>query len=117
MYYAGCSYHNPRGYRFSTRVPVLRGNDHCEFCLCAPCVIQLPPDFLNGSASPHPANSEKRHMLYRKFWRLLKDRCVWQDAEYLRRKEGRTVRDDRRDIMPTCVQLVSDNEAVTKYFA
>ena len=53
-------------------------------------------------------------MLYRKFWRLLKDLCVWQDAKYLRRKKARTVRDDRSDIMPTCVQLVSDNTKTKK---
>ena len=70
-------------------------------------MIELLPDFLIGSASPHSANAEKRHRLYQKFWRLLKDLCVWQDEEYLRRKEARTTRDDRRDVMPTCVKLVS----------
>ena len=28
---------------------------------------------------------------------------LWQDAEYLERKELRTARDDRREIMPDCV--------------
>ena len=58
-------------YRHSPTVPVLRGLNHCNYCLCSPCVIQQPPDFLMGSCSPHPGNDEKRHRLYRLFWRLL----------------------------------------------
>ena len=64
---------HPRSYRQNPQFPVLRGINHCRYCLCAPCVIQLPPDFLHGSASPHPANDEKRHRLYRLFWKLLSD--------------------------------------------
>ena len=104
--YAGCSYNNPRGYHFSTQVPQLRGENHCPYCLCAPCLIEQPPDFLVGSAGPHPANDEKRHMLYTKFWRLLADLCVWKDEEYIRRKQARTTRDDKREVMPKCVQQV-----------
>ncbi len=40
------------------------------------------------------------------FWRCLNTLGVWQDEEYeeyLRAKELRTARDDRRDIMPRCV--------------
>ena len=46
-------------------------------------------------------------MLYRKFWRCLDRLGVWRDEGYLRRKEGRTRRDDRRDVMPDCVIEVS----------
>jgi len=89
---------------------VLRGPNHCSHCLCAPCVVDMPPDFLKGSCDAHPANAEKRHRLYRMFWRLLNDLCVWQDPEYLRRKERRTVRDDRRDILPPCIiQVILHN--------
>ena len=70
-------------------------------------MISLPPDFLRGSCGPHPANAEKRHCLYYKFWGLLQDLGVWRDETYLERKEERTVRDDRRDIMPFCVITVS----------
>jgi hypothetical protein len=86
---------------------VLRGPDHCHYCLCSPCVIQLPPDFLRGSASPHPANDEKRYRLYSFFWKLLSDVRLWCDEEYLRRKEERTVIHDKREIMPKCVVTVS----------
>ena len=70
-------------------------------------MIALPPDFLTGACGPHPANDEKRHRLYRKFWRLLQDVGLWGDEEYLRRKERQTVRHDKRDIMPKCVIVVS----------
>ena len=33
---------------------------------------------------------------------------MWGDEEYLQRKEGRTVRDDIREIIPTCIITVSD---------
>jgi len=67
----------------------------------------LPPDFLRGACGPHPANKEKRHRLYRKFWRLLKDLGVWRDREYLMRKAAKTSREDRREIIPDCVIKVS----------
>ena len=93
----------PFGYGSLQEAPILRGPQHCPKCLCAPCVIARPPNFLRGSCDPHEANAEKRHCLYRKFWRCLRGLGVWADEEYLRRKEARTVRDDRRDIMPDCV--------------
>ena len=96
-------YPNPRGYRHSPTAPILKGINYCQDCLCSPCVVVLPPDFLRGSASPHDANAGKRHELYRQFWKLLRDLGVWRDEEYLARKEQRTVRDDRRDILPNCI--------------
>lgn len=98
---------HPRGYRENARVPVLRGENHCPHCLCSPCVIQLPPDFLRGSCGPHPANDEKRHCLYKMYWKVLKDLGVWGDEEYLKKKEARTSRDDRREIIPKCIITVS----------
>ena len=60
-----------------------------------------------GACGPHPANSGKRH---RPFWKVLKDMGVWEDDKYLipKRKEVRTVRDDRRDIIPKYIITVSD---------
>ena len=81
----------------SAQVPVLQGENHCRHSLCSPCVIDLPPSFLRGACGPHPA---KRHRLYRLFWKLLKDIGVRGDKEYLQRKEGQTVRDDRRESSP-----------------
>ena len=43
--------------------------NHCPHCFCAPCVT---PTFLQGLCDPHPANAEKRHRLYKLFWR-----CRW----------------------------------------
>ena len=59
-----------------------------------------------GSASPHDANDEKRYVLYRKFWRTLQNLGLWHHEIYIARKELRTVRDDKRDIMPLCVTRV-----------
>ena len=99
--------HHPRGYRHQRVYPIIRGESHCPHCFCTPCVIEMPPDFLQGSASPHPANDEKRYRLYRLFWRTLNDLGVWRDDEYLARKERRTVIHDRREIFPECIIAVS----------
>ena len=93
----------PRGYSRAEDVPLLRGPHHCKYCLCAPCIILQPPVFLRGSCDPHPANSEKRHMLYKKFWRCLSTLGVWKDEGYLQHKETRTAREDKRDIMLKCI--------------
>ena len=58
---------------------VLRGHNHC---LCTLCAIHLPPDFLKASASPNPANNEKRHQVYT-LHRLPNDLGLWRDKEYL----------------------------------
>ena len=33
-------------------------------------ILAIHPDFLRALCSPHPANAEKRHRLYYKFWGL-----------------------------------------------
>ena len=76
-----------RGYRNISIIPVLHEVDYCSYCLCHPCVNVIPLDFLVGTCGPHPANDEKSHRLYRKFWKLLLDLGVWNDEDYLRRKE------------------------------
>ena len=98
---------HPNGYRQSSNVPVFRGRNSCPYCLCSPCVITMPPDFLRGACGPHPANGEKRYRLYRAFWGLLNTLGVWSDEEYLQRKEQRTVIMDKRDIIPKCIITVS----------
>lgn len=40
---------------------------------------------------------------------------LWQDEQYLRRKELRTVRDDKRDIIPDCVIRVRTCIMLTQY--
>ena len=93
----------PRGYKNADTLPVLHGDNHCRECLCSPCVTGMPPTFLRGMCGPHAANRNKRYELYSKFWGTLKDLGLWRDEEYLRRKENRTRRADRRDIIPTCI--------------
>ena len=106
---AGTFPSHPYGYRQSRNCPVFRGRNSCSYCLCSPCVIALPPDFLHGACGPHPANDEKQYRLYRSFGGLLNTLGVWRDEEYLQRKEQRTVRADKRDIIPKCVITVSNN--------
>ena len=103
MYTHLTEYRHPQGYRLNPQCPVLRGGNHCKHCLCAPCVIIMPPDFLQGSCDPHPPNDEKRHRLYRLFRGLMSDIGYFRDHEYLRRKQTRTVCDDNREILPRCV--------------
>ena len=112
FYSAGMFPRHPKGYHQSPRYTLLRGHNHCQHCLCSPCVIALPPDFLRGSCGPHPANDGKRHRLYRMFWGLLNTLGVWKDEEYLQRKKTQTVRDDKRDIIPKCIITVSVNNFI-----
>lgn len=106
-YYTDTFPGHPRGYKENPQCPILRGENHCPYCLCAPCVILLPPDFLRGSAGQHPANDGKRQRLYRMFWRLLSDLGVWRDQEYLARKEARTTEHKKCEMIPRCVITVS----------
>ena len=62
-----------------------------------------PLDYLCGMCGPHPANDEKRHHLYNKKKRTLKNLNLWMDEEYLQCKEEKTVRDHKRDIIPNCI--------------
>ena len=98
---------HPKGYCQSCDYPVLRGQNFCCHCLYSPCVIDLPPDFLHGHCSPHPANDKKQHGLYHLFWALLSTLGMWRDDEHLQRKESMTTIDDRREIIPKCIITVN----------
>ena len=98
-----------RGYSSEAPKPQLTGDDGlggCPHCLCDPCVISLPPDFLVGRGSPHLRNVEKRYTLYRKFWRMFTDMKLWGHPVYLRRKQAITSLLDQREILPKCVVKV-----------
>ena len=99
----------PRGYDGSHfPVLVVDGEDErCPYCLCNPCIIAQPPNFLRGSAAAHVRNRAKRYKLYHKFWQLLSDVGLWYHPEYLARKEATSERDDPRELMPECVKEVS----------
>ena len=102
---------HPYGYKRSDDRPELRGEDYCQHCLCSPCLVTSPPDYLRGRCNAHPANNEKRHRLYRLFWKTLRDVGVWKDEEYLLRKETRTSRYDKREIIPSCIIEVKKNNS------
>ena len=82
------------------------GVNPCPHCLCTPCVISQPPNFLIGSAAPALGNVSKRFYLYRKFWQMLKEVGLWECDTYIERKSVHTRRDDPREIMPECVVKV-----------
>ena len=107
MIFSGIVFDHPYGYRTSPIIPILRGEDFYPHCFFVPCIILRPPHYLRGMCGPHLANNEKRHLLCIKFWRTLKDFNLWNDEKHLQRKEERTVRDDKRDIIPNCIITVS----------
>lgn len=73
---------HPCGYRENPQCPVLRGENHCPYCLRSPCVIIFPLDFPRGSCGQHPANYGKRQRLYKMFWRLLSDLRMYRSMEW-----------------------------------
>ena len=79
----------------------------CPHCLCGPCIVQQPPDFLTGNAAPHVGNNRRRYRLYKLFWGLLDHLGFWQHPAYLFRKQGFTTRHDVREVMPLCIRTVS----------
>ena len=78
-------------------------DNFCPQCFMCPCVVLKPPDFLRGSSDAHIRNRQHRFRLYRGFWKMLKDLCVWNDNRYLERKKRVTQEHDQREIMPSCV--------------
>ena len=96
----------PYGYN-SSPYPLVGGLEPCPHCFCSPCVVNNPPTFLVGSCPADIRNASKRYLLYRKFWRLLKDIGLWRHEPYLTQKAMRTSRADAREIIPTCVTKVN----------
>lgn len=97
----------------SANFPVLGGYEACDQCFCAPCIIYNPPPFLVGSSVANITNNSKRFKLYRKFWKELKKRGMWEHPEYLERKRKKTSIDDPREILPPCVIQVSFKTTIT----
>ena len=100
----------PRGYTSEAPRPQLTDDDGlggCPHCLCNPCVVSLPSDFLVGRGPPHLRNVEKRYTLYRKLWRMFTDMRLWGHPVYLSRKQAITSILDQREILPKCVVKVT----------
>ena len=99
----------PKGYSSDGGFPSLGGdneNNPSPHCFCGPCIVEMPPDFLVGSSTPHARNREQRYKLYRKFWQTLKQLGLWQHPSYKRRKTEKTAEDDPREIFPDCILQV-----------
>ena len=111
---AGIYSSHPPGYRPVSVVPLLCGENHCLHCLCTPCIVVSPsppppppPRFLVWIMWSPSRKCREVISLYHLFGGLLRDFSVLNDQEYIQRKEERTVRDDRWDIIPTCIIKVS----------
>ena len=105
----------PRGYAVDNPFPCLtsdKAENGCPHCLCEPCVVSLPPDFLRGSGCAHLRNTEKQFTLYRKFRGLLQDLKIWEHPVYLERKVSRLPLTDDREIMPQCIVQVGNAQQV-----
>ena len=72
----------------------------CPYCLCTPCVVSMPPDFLVGRGPPHLRNVEIE------FWRVFTDLKLWGHPVYLNKKQAITSLLDQREILPKCVVKV-----------
>ena len=77
--------------------------DFCLHCFMCPCAVLKRPDFLGGSSDAHIRIRQHRFRLYRGFWKMLKDLCLWTDNHYLECKRRVTQEHDQREIIPSCV--------------
>ena len=80
--------------------------DHppCQHCLMGPCITVSEVTRIQGSCAPDITNHSKRHKNYRKFWKSLKDRGLWQHELYLHRKTSAGLSEvELRELMPQCV--------------
>ena len=80
--------------------------DHppCQHCLMGPCITVSEVTRIQESCAPDITNHSKRHKNYRKFWKSLKDRGLWQHELYLHRKTSAGLSDvELRELMPQCV--------------
>ena len=107
MIFSGVVFDHPYGYRTSPIIPILRGEDFCPHCFFVPCIIFRPQIIFVGCVVPILQTMKKDITSIKKFWRTLKELNLWNHEEYLQRKEERTVRDDKRDIIPNCIITVS----------
>ena len=75
----------------------------CNFCLQGPCIATslFKPQ---GRGSARIINQTKRRKDYKWYWRTLKDCGLWDDPQYLERKEDLgCLIDDVREVMPHCI--------------
>lgn len=87
------------------------GEEECAYCLAAPCVTSRYQAWFGPGQAPHRNNNRVRKEKYRKFWKMMADRGLWNDPRYLAKKaiaEGTNVNDAAwlpsvREIMPDCV--------------
>ena len=80
--------------------------DHppCPHCLMGPCITVGELTLIQGSCAPDITNHTKRHKNYRRFWKSLKDRGLWQHELYINRKTSAGLSEiELRELMPQCV--------------
>ena len=69
-----------------------------------PCITRSDMTRIEGSCAPDIRNHSKRHKDYKRFWKSLKDRGLWQDEQYIHRKTSAGLSEvELRELMPQCV--------------
>ena len=77
--------------------------DHhlCSYCLLGPCITVGQLTSMQGSCAPDITNHAKHHKEYRRFWKSLKDRGLWQRELYINRKTAAGLSEvELRELMP-----------------
>ena len=88
----------------------------CRVCLAVPCVTTHPKRWLGEGQPANPRKPERnsaiRKKLYKNYWKELKERNVWMDRRYQKRRSAwmKRARDGgmepvrvEREVMPECV--------------
>ena len=76
----------------------------CPHCLMGPCITMGEITRIQGSCAPDITNHSKRLKDYRRFWKSLKDRGLWQHGLYINRKTSAGLSEvELRELMPQCV--------------
>ncbi len=85
--------------------PIHWGANYCLSCLCSPCILVKPPDFLRGSRDPHPVPMQRRGTCsIHKFWGA-STLLVYGGLGNIwgGKRQGKWGIDDRRGVMPDCI--------------
>ena len=82
----------------------LAAHPFCQHCLMGPCITVSEVTRIQGSCAPDITNHSKCHKNYKRFWKSLKDRGLWQHELYIHRKTSAGLSEvELQELMPQCV--------------
>ena len=89
--------------------------DHppCTHCLMGPCITVGELTHMQGSCAPDITNHTKRHKDYRRFWKSLKDRGLWQHECYINRKTAAGLSESCANLCPSVSLMTPGNNTLT----